>query len=65
MPGRQSSFDDWLHQSKFTARTYRSLGLTLDSPLLVVKRDKVEAPTGATTNKSDEEESDGELEDGM
>ncbi|KAI8401722.1 hypothetical protein FOFC_18591 [Fusarium oxysporum] len=53
------------NQSKFTAHTHRSLKSTSDSPLLVVNRDKVEASKSATTGKSDEEESDSELEDGL
>ncbi|SPJ79167.1 related to chromatin-associated swi6 protein [Fusarium torulosum] len=64
MPSAPSA-DKPSNQSKFTARTHRSLRSTSDSPLLVVKRDKVEAPKGATPSKSDEEESDGELEDGL
>ncbi|KAH6971928.1 hypothetical protein EDB80DRAFT_591673, partial [Ilyonectria destructans] len=53
------------NQGKFTALTQGSRRSTSDSPLLVVNRDKVEAPKGVTTGESDEEEVDGELEDGL
>ncbi|KAL5611024.1 hypothetical protein FOBRF1_007141 [Fusarium oxysporum] len=42
-----------------------SVRSTSDSSLLVVNRNKVEASEVATTGKSDEEESDSELEDGL
>ncbi|KAJ4177509.1 hypothetical protein NW767_015106, partial [Fusarium falciforme] len=53
------------NEGKFTGLTHGSRRSTSASPLLVVNRDRVEAPKGVTTGESDEEEVDGELEDGL
>ncbi|KAM6508469.1 hypothetical protein FALCPG4_018319 [Fusarium falciforme] len=53
------------NEGKSTGLTHGSRRSTSDSPLLVVNRDRVEAPKGVTMGESDEEEVDGELEDGL